>query len=452
MAREKANDNIPLRVAYHGGRHGMGSRAFSLFKSDAAGKTEPRASSAVERLQATADQAISAVINRKADAALLPFFSARTGYFPETVAALTRHLAVAIVGETRASDNFCLAVPIEHIRQRDEASFTPERARRGLALNYGRFFGEDGLLRMNGDQSRRQHDLQREQERWTTRITDIYASPGAERACATALSNYAAQGVKIRPLNEDVTTARDFLDLASAALDEERMVRSSMTPDGQLEVSNIFTGKARRQPVYGVIMPFHEAMHNEDLFIVEPEFEDGGEEEVRYVYVKPRGGSGWPFGVSSWDGGHTRLGPLPISTSGWWGTIARKLVGNTMIASGLKDFYRDRETLHFIITSSSTRQSGIAPSLESIEHLARRRRLRYESASVRLGDGAPAHIMELEIDQRDSRLLLPLIKRIRTQNAGFVNVLGGYATNEPNLSFRGKGRSFGEAFSDVTGL
>jgi len=456
-----------VRIAYAGGRHSMGSLAFSRFSLHDGARFDMRLSApasagagtrAADLPQATATHAIAAVLERRADGALLPFFDPQRGYFEDTVAAITRTLAVAITGETVAEDKYCLAVPIEHMRQRDEASLTPERAQRLMRKNYGRRLGGDGSLETffdRGDTGHGgrpvrhraayapEHDVRYEQELWAGRITDIFVAPHAEKACSSALSNYAAQGAKVRALDEDAQTVRGFLDMAASALDEERVVQSTLGADGQLQVSSLFTGKARRRPVYGVVMPFEEARHNEDLFIVDAAVEEGSAGAVRYVYVTPRGGTPWPFGVKGWDNGSGRFLGLEVSPSGFWMTTPRKVVGNHMIAGGLKSLYggRDAEVMRVIVSASTRGDSGQAPSLDQVENFVRRKKYRYEADTVRLGDGGPARLLEVEIERRDRADLWKFVRRLRQEKQGFVHILGGFLTDKPGLAYAGQGQT-----------
>ncbi len=453
MAREKANDNIPLRVAYHGGRHGLGSLAFRRLRDHDGVRFEARAAKAEDRPQATAEHAIAAVLSGKADRALLPFFNERSGYVPETVAALARNPGVAILGETLAKDQYCLAVPIEHVRQRDESSFTPEKARRGLALNYGRFLDAAGALTRRSDNGSLM-DLQREQERWTSQITDIFVSPDAERACSSALANYAADGVSVRSLGDERATVRDFLNMSAKALDADRTVQSRVGDDNKLVVTNTIKGSARTRPVYGVVLPYEQAFRNEELFIVEPEFEQGGAEEAtRFVYVAPRDDTPWPDDVRTWANGEARIaGFIPVDPSRWWGTIARQFIGSDMIAAGVRDQYADdKPVLRLVLIAAADRGDRAAPTLARVENYARRRKLSFQTGSIRLGDGSPAEVLELEVESDRKGRWLEIVKRMRAGKAGSVSVLGGFAVPEPVLKYRGQGSTLGEVIGDFVG-
>ncbi|MEL6363491.1 MAG: hypothetical protein AAFR11_01460 [Pseudomonadota bacterium] len=448
------NDNNPMRVAYHGGKHGMGSLAFREFKRVDAARFEPKAQKADERPQATADHAVAAVLTGKADRALLPFFSTHSGYVPETVNALARNPSVAIIGETTARDYYCLAIPVEHMRQRDESSFTPEKARRGLALNYGRTYDADGALSRRTDLSARYADQQREQDRWTTQISEIFVSPDAERACSSALANYAAEGVKVRSLGDNRATLRDFFDIAAGALDRDRSVQSKVTHDGRLEVTNTLKGTARAKPVYGVVLPFEEASHNEDLFIVEPEFEKGGkDDEMRFVYVAPRDETPWPDDVKSWANGEARLlGVIPVDASGWLATMARVFVGNGMIAGGFRDQYgRGGSVQRLIVTATPSRGAKTSPTLERLENLLRKNKMAFQSSTVQLGDRAPARLLEFEVESDKRGKWRAIVERMRTKASGDVVVLGGFTGDAPGIEYRGQGRTTGEWLRDNIG-
>lgn len=461
MSRRVRQNKVPRgSIAYYGDRESLGHQAANAFISNLNSRYQamPLAKSQnkaprdwtppTSANQASIEQTISAVVSKRADAALVPFFSRAKGYEPETVAALSRFISVQVVDEVVATDDYCLAVPREQVMQREMASFDGA----GRLSNYGP--GKTPVLSAA------------DQQRVKNLISDVFAAPSAERACSFELANYASRGARIRPIGQEASAVRSFLSSATDALDENRVVKSMFDEATGFKVENIFTGQARKQPIYGMVLPYNEAVSNDDLIIVEPKFENQDREEVRYALIKRRGlpyvehakGGGWPFVVKSWDGG--RVAGMfgnggSIDLSSWWRTPWRKVRGSAIIADTLRHDYRKPadlvtpenpnrryRTLRLILAEHAS--GSQAPSFDDILGYARRQKYHFETATMRIGNKAPVGILELEIDDRKSHTLKPLLKKMRSGEHSLM-ILGGFYTDDPQLEFEGRGRTFDEA-------
>ena len=348
----------------------------------------------------TKEQALSALRSKKADIAVVPFYSPHAGYDRDTLNLMGSQFTLVGVEQIEATDRLCLAVyepqmldlvqsahpgsGLSSILKQTSASRQWSESRRFGAENDA--FGAGDYQNTAGYQldSSAQYMLR-------DRIDMVFAGPDAMSRCKSRIDALRGAGITVRPTAREVEPHREMSRVARGGLNPNRMTNTLFDP---LQNKTTFTSSMQADleapRLYGVIMPFEVAMRNSDFVIIDDEIEDTSPEDralkTRFLVVRDL------FDRTLFD---DRLTLTANRTRHWMKRLRAVLDDN---ARRRDEYDRPTEGVRVLMRFS---RDGRAASLGRIEDLLRGFGVRFATSELAEDSGKDAQsplLLDMEFD------------------------------------------------------